>query len=204
MRIELISIGKRFGRQWVFKDINRIFEPGCRICITGPNGSGKSTLLKIIAGYTGATEGRVLHSSQDLELNKEKVFEQVAIAAPYLDVYNDLSAKETIELQASFKPFVKHIASYEMLDSLGIGNAANKAVKDLSSGMKQRLLLALAIYADTELLLLDEPASNLDDNGLELYLNAVGSVSKDRSIIVCSNDPEREADFCNDRLELSL
>ena len=204
MRIELIGIGKRFGRQWVFKDINKTFEPGCRTSITGPNGSGKSTLMKIIAGYTSPNEGKVLHSSNDAEIEKEKVFQQVAIAAPYLDVYTDLSALETIELQASFKPFLKNLSPQEMLETLGIGRAANKAVKDLSSGMKQRLLLALAIFADTEMLLLDEPTSNLDDDGLELYLTAIESVGAERSIIVCSNDPEREAAFCGESVVLSL
>jgi len=204
MRIELIDIGKRFGKQWVFKDINKIFEPGCRTCITGQNGSGKSTLLKIIAGYVGPNKGSLNRTSNGKEVEREKVFQQVAIAAPYLDVYTDLSPLETIKLQASFKPFVKTIEPQEMLEALGIGAAANKAVKDLSSGMKQRLLLSLAIFSDTEMLLLDEPTSNLDEKGVQLYTNAIASVNPQRSIIVCSNDPEREAAFCTDRLTLSL
>lgn len=204
MRVELSGIGKRYGQQWVFRDINKTFRTGCRTCITGQNGSGKSTLLRMIAGHISPNAGSVSRTLDGVEFDKEKIFKQIALAAPYLEVYADLDLMETISLQASFKPFIKDISPMEMLEAMGIEAAANKMVKDLSSGMKQRLLLALAIFADTELLLLDEPTSNLDEKGVELYTNAIASISEERSIIVCSNDPEREAEFCNDRLALSL
>ena len=202
MRIELIGIGKRFGRQWVLKDINKVIEQGSKICITGPNGSGKSTLLKIIAGHIGTNEGEARYGTSETPIAKADLFKHIAIAAPYLDLYSDLSAAESIEFQGAFKAFTAGSNTDSMLNTVGLAHAAEKAVKDMSSGMKQRLKLSLALHSDTSLLLLDEPASNLDKSGIGLYLELIAQQPQDRTIIVCTNDPELEAPFCNEVLEL--
>lgn len=203
MRIELKGIARRFGKQWVLKDIDSVFLPGSRTCITGPNGSGKSTLLRIISGNISPNHGGVTHFLNEKEVPREKLFQYLALAAPYLDVYEDLTVKETVELQASFKPFCQDLSISAMLEAVNIPHAADKPVKDLSSGMKQRLKLALAIFADTPLVLLDEPTSNLDEAGVIAYNSMMAEVAPERTVIVCSNDTEREAAFCGERLSLA-
>lgn len=202
MHIELNGIGKKFGDQWIFKDLDLVFESGCRSSITGPNGSGKSTLLKIISGYAMASSGTIEYASANVKVERERIFKSISMVAPYLDLYPDLSASETIDLQSSFKPLMSGITPLSMLNAFNIGQAENKAVKDLSSGMKQRLKLALALFSDTDLLLLDEPTSNLDEAGVLIYQELMGKVEAERSVIVCTNEVNRDAAFCTNALAL--
>ena len=109
---------------------------------------------------------------------------------------------ETLDLQDSFKPYRSGVTQKDILEAVNLWSAKEKAVKDLSSGMKQRLKLGLAIFADTPLLLLDEPTTNLDKAGIQLYMKAVQRLPGETTVIVCTNDSELEAPFCTDTLEL--
>jgi ABC-type multidrug transport system ATPase subunit len=106
-------------------------------------------------------------------------------------------------LQFHFKLIPKQadISLEEMISNGGLGGQENKAVKYFSSGMKQRLKLLMAVYADTPLLLLDEPCSNLDNQGIEWYRNLVQTQLKKRTIIIASNQLF-EYDFCDSTLSV--
>ena len=200
MRIELQQAGKRYNRDWIFKQLDYVFTTGS-YAITGNNGSGKSTLLQTIAGYIAPSKGNIIYSFQDKEMAPENIFNYLSLATPYLDLIEEMTSLELIHFQATFKPYKEGITAEEMLETCGLTAASNKQIRYFSSGMKQRLKLALAFFADTPLLLLDEPCTNLDKAGIDIYLQLINQHCNNRLVLVCSND-EQEIAFCNHRLSI--
>jgi len=191
MKIKAENAGKRFNREWIFRHFSAELSSGNAYAITGPNGSGKSTLLQLLSGYLEPTEGSVSYENT----TADKIHQQIALAAPYLELVEEFTALEMLQFQVSFKSFFSDFDYVDMLNSVGLGGAAKKQIRNFSSGMKQRLKLLLAFYTDSAILLLDEPCTNLDREGFGVYKNLVEKLSQNRLVIVCSNDPE-EYQFC--------
>ena len=202
MEIRLHNIAKHFGREIVFSGVDLVLAPGSRTAILGPNGSGKSTLLQVIGGALIPTEGTIEHHLAGTKLEQEAVYRHVSIAAPYLGLYEDLSLTQTIDFHARFKPFRKGIALADVANTAYLEPALQKPVSNFSSGMKQRLKLALAILCDTPLLLLDEPASNLDAEAIAWYRKLLQQHAEGRTILIASNRQEAEHDLCTERIEI--
>ena len=197
MQISLEQACKRFNKEWIFKNLNFQFEAGKHYALVGNNGSGKSTLLQIIAGYSGLTKGSIHWSPFDAV----NIYEQISFAAPYLELVEEFTATEQFEFQAQFKPIQKDLSAEKILELIGLKNAAHKQIRYYSSGMKQRLKLALAIFSDCPILLLDEPCSNLDKEGYALYDTLIKEYAMHKLIIVGSNDPA-EYHFCKEQVNL--
>lgn len=197
MQISLAQACKRFNKEWIFKNLNFQFEAGKHYALVGNNGSGKSTLLQIIAGYSGLTKGSIHWSPFDAV----NIYEQISFAAPYLELVEEFTATEQFEFQAQFKPIQKQLSTEKILELIGLKNAAHKQIRYYSSGMKQRLKLALAIFSDCPILLLDEPCSNLDKEGYALYDTLIKEYAMHKLIIVGSNDPA-EYHFCKAQVNL--
>ena len=197
MQISLEQACKRFNKEWIFKNLNFQFEAGKHYALVGNNGSGKSTLLQIIAGYSGLTKGSIHWSPFDAV----NIYEQISFAAPYLELVEEFTATEQFEFQAQFKPIQKDLSAEKILELIGLKNAAHKQIRYYSSGMKQRLKLALAIFSDCPILLLDEPCSNLDKEGYALYDTLIKEYAMHKLIIVGSNDPA-EYHFCKAQVNL--
>lgn len=202
MKISLSDIGKRFNRDWIFRQLNFEFQPGTAVAITGTNGSGKSTLLQIIAGATVASEGTVSYELARKAIPGEEIFKKISFSAPYLELIEEMTAEEFLRFHHQFKPFIKGLAQREILQKVGLAGAAKKQIRYFSSGMKQRLRLAQAIFSDSSCLFLDEPCSNLDAEGIDKYHQLISDFNHGRLIIVCSNDPQ-EYSFCEHRILLS-
>ncbi|HEV2354900.1 MAG TPA: ATP-binding cassette domain-containing protein, partial [Puia sp.] len=166
----------------------------------GANGSGKSTLLQIIAGAIAATEGVVRYSA-GREIAPEHAYRQLSLSAPYLELIEEMTAMEFLRFHHAFKPFLASHSPSGILDTVGLATAAEKQIRFFSSGMKQRLKLAQAIYSDTSAILLDEPCTNLDAEGVALYQSIIRQNGNDRLVIVSSNDPQ-EYDFCETVLDI--
>ncbi len=198
MQIELQNIGKKFNKDWIFRNLNYEFKSANSYAVTGHNGSGKSTLLQIISGFVLPTEGQVVSSEYDNNI----LYEQIAIAAPYLELVEEMTAMEFLQFHKQFKSFIGDISLPQILEEVQLSKAADKQIRYFSSGMKQRLKLAQAFFSDTKILLLDEPTSNLDKQGINLYLQLIKQYSNDRLVIICSND-ETEYSFCNEKLEIT-
>ncbi|MBS1654221.1 MAG: ATP-binding cassette domain-containing protein [Bacteroidetes bacterium] len=198
MKISLTDAGKRFNRDWIFRHITYTFEPGNAYAIVGPNGSGKSTLLQALSGSMHLNEGKVEYSDS----SAEEIYQQVSICAPYLDVIEEMTLKEFLAFHEKFKPFLPSISSDKIISILGLEKAVNKQIRYYSSGMRQRVKLAQAIFSDTAILLLDEPCTNLDLAGIELYHQLINDYGKNRLIFVSSND-EVEYRFCKEKLLIS-
>lgn len=195
-RIELSNVGKKFGTHWIFKNINISFEQNNHTVILGGNGSGKSTLLQVIAGIISPTAGTICYTINDKKIDVLNWYKNISIATPYLDLPDEFSATEILSFHIKFKPLINNLSTEEFLKICYLDEAIEKPIKYFSSGMKQRLKLALAILSETECLLLDEPCSNLDAKAMEWYSETVCNYSKNRIVIVCSNNQESEFSFC--------
>lgn len=203
MRITLNNVAKQFAREKVFSGVQHVFEPGTRTALLGPNGSGKSTLLQVVAGALVPTMGQVVHALGGKPDDLEQVYRHVSIAAPYLDLYDDLSLREALETHARFKPFRAGIEPKAVARMAYLEAHWEKPVSHFSSGMKQRLKLALAILSDTPLLLLDEPATNLDAEGIAWFRVLLMENLDCRTLLVASNRQEEETFACKESLEIS-
>ncbi|HEY1063269.1 MAG TPA: ATP-binding cassette domain-containing protein [Daejeonella sp.] len=202
MKIHLEHIGRRFNREWIFRDVNYVFESGSSYAILGANGAGKSTILQVISGSLSSSEGTISYTREGVLLNPENVFEYLSMAAPYLELIEELTLRELIDFHFRFKKYRSGLDRDLMIDLMGLKHSEHKAIKNFSSGMKQRVKLALAFCSDTDMILLDEPASNLDQQGLEWYLSLVEKYSADRILIICSNQIQ-EYSFCKNQLNVA-
>jgi len=199
MKINLSGAGKRFSREWIFRNADLGFISQESYAITGPNGSGKSTLLQSIGGILQLSEGTISYVFNNKPLAAEKVFSQVSFCAPYLELIEELTLTEFLHFHKQFKPFIDNLTPETIIKELGLEKAASRQIRNYSSGMKQRVKLAQAIYSDTAILLLDEPCSNLDTEGIQLYRSLIEKYGANRLIIVSSND-EVEYRFCTVRI----
>jgi len=200
MRIILNSAGKRFSREWIFRNLNYEFNTGTSYAITGPNGSGKSTLLQILSSSMLLNEGQI-EWINGKSLEPDTVHFSMSFAAPYLELIEEMTAKEFLYFHSKFKSFIGKFSMEEILDTAGLIEAANKQIRYFSSGMKQRLKLAQAIFSDVPVVLLDEPCTNLDSRGFDLYYAWLNEFCKDRLLIVSSNDIN-EYKFCDEQLQM--
>ena len=203
MKISLINAGKRFNRDWVFRNFNYEFNPGNSYAITGPNGSGKSTLLQVIAGAMMMSEGKAKYEMRNSNpgIEEDKVHRYLSIAAPYLEVIEEMTVTEFLKFHNQFKPFLPGLTIERMISIVGLEKAAHKQVRYYSSGMKQRVRLAQAIFSDVPCIMLDEPCTNLDAEGIALFQQLINDYCKGRLIIVSSNDPQ-EYSFCKEYIQM--
>ncbi len=203
MRITLNNVAKQFAREKVFSGVDHVFERGSRTALLGPNGSGKSTLLQVVAGALVPTAGTVEHVLADRQVEQERVYRLVSIAAPYLDLYDDLPLREALETHARFKPFRTGIDPQAVAETAYLEAHWDKPVSHFSSGMRQRLKLAMAILSDTPLLLLDEPATNLDAEGIAWFRELLLKHLEGRTLLVASNRQAEETFACTASVEIS-
>jgi ABC-type multidrug transport system ATPase subunit len=199
MEIVLENIGRRFNRDWIFRGISQTFTFGHSYAILGPNGSGKSTLLQLISGSLTQSEGtlKYLNSGEDIDI--ETAYQYISIAAPYLELIEEFTLQELIEFHFNFK---RCLPGVSVLELSGLERAKNKQIKYFSSGMKQRVKLALAISSDVPVIILDEPASNLDAEGVNWYLQLIDQFTANRLLLIGSNQ-EQEYSFCSQKLYIT-
>jgi ABC-type multidrug transport system ATPase subunit len=202
MKITLQNIGRRFNRDWIFRNIDYTFTSGETYAVLGPNGSGKSTLLQVLNGSLAPSTGDIKYFLNDNPLEIDTVFKQVSLAAPYLELIEEFTMDEMTDFHFKFKSYRAGMNKDAVIDLLNLTGGRNKMIKYFSSGMKQRLKLALAFCSDTPMLMLDEPTSNLDTQGVDWYLNLVQQFAADRLTIICSNQLH-EYSFCKHQLNIS-
>lgn len=201
MNISLINVGRRFNKEWIFRNLSTEFTSGNSYAILGPNGSGKSTLLSVLTGSLSPSEGEISFSDTK-EISVENIYKYISLAAPYLELVETFTLKESIDFHFKFKNFAPGLDSKKLITILGLEKAANKEIKYFSSGMKQRTKLALACCTDTPILFLDEPTSNLDVQGINWYRELIENFGKDRLTIIGSNQIQ-EYDFCTKQIQIS-
>ncbi len=202
--IELDQVSKRFRREWVLRGVNLSLRPGGRYALKGPNGAGKSTLMRILSGHLSPTRGERRYRLGGKDLPVADVYKHLAYAAPYIELIEEFTLEETLRFQEKFKPWLPGIDHARLYRMLGFTKARNKQVRHFSSGMRQRLKLLLSLASQSGFLLLDEPTTNLDRQGVRWYHDLVESLVvpyPERLVVVASNVEEDFA-FCRESIDV--
>lgn len=202
IELKLDKLGKRFNRDWLFRNWTQTLTSESAYAVLGGNGSGKSTALKTLLGYSKASEGDITYFKDGKEINRELVYQISSFCSPYLELYEELTISELAKFHFSLKPIIPDFDTNQFVDAIQLGHARKKPVKYFSSGMKQRLRIGLALYTDSDILFLDEPTSNLDRAGIDWYKESVANLKKDRLVLVASNRQEEEYFFCDQNIEI--
>lgn len=201
MEVRLDAIAKRYGYEWIFQDLSYTFDASKRYALTGHNGSGKSTLLQIIAGNLLPSKGSVAYTYQNQAIDADQLFKSVSLATPYLELIEEFTLQELLQFHFQFKKPLQSFTPQQFIELLELQSAAHKPIFQYSSGMKQRVKLGLAILSDCPLVLLDEPATNLDEAGIRWYKNLIATYHQDRLFITASNRTDAY-DFCDTILDI--
>jgi ABC-type multidrug transport system ATPase subunit len=201
MKISVEAVSKRFIQHNIFRNVSLNFETNNSYALLGANGSGKSTLLRIIAGMQAPTKGTVSYSLEEKLITTDEIFKQISFCAPGIELIEEMTLEEMLQFHFSFKKILNNLSVAEIIGIIGLEAAKDKFVGNFSSGMKQRVKLAQAIFSDTLVLMLDEPCTNLDQAGVEQYRVWVTQYSKNRLLIIASNE-EREYDFCQHQIKM--
>ena len=200
--IVLEGLQKKFGKQHILQDVSYTFQTGSKTVILGSNGSGKSTLINILSGSLEATEGSPVYTFEGSNVTAKSAGLHVGIAAPYVALNPMFSLKETLAFHEQFCPFPEGFKLTDWLYKAGLAAHEDKRLSTFSSGMLQRVRLLLAVANDRPLLLLDEPLSNLDAEGVQFYTELITSFALSKTIIVGSNYQKDEYSYCTDELLL--
>ena len=202
MSLSLVNIAKKFQKDWIFRNVSYTFQiPGTYV-IQGANGSGKSTLLKLISSFLSPSEGKQELNIDGKVIEIENWNEHITYAAPYFELINEMYLTEFLAFYTKFKPLQKDISITKFIEIAYLEDSSEKLIKNFSSGMKQRLRLALAWLSESSIILLDEPISNLDKKGIAWYKDLANTYSKNKLVIVCSNNIEDEYFFCEKTLHI--
>ncbi len=178
------ELGKNFKHKRVLDQINLNVPTGKIYCIMGPNGAGKSTLLKIISGIEKPTEGVVTFKDKNWKREDLKVIGSL-IEEPGL--FDNLTVEENIKLKLKLHR-VENKNQEQILNTLGFGDHNHEKVKGFSTGMRQRLGIALAFMGNPDLVILDEPTNGLDTFGIhELRELLILEKKQGKTIIIASH-----------------
>lgn len=187
--INVTDLSKRFNREWIFRNLTFQFTAGNTYAITGPNGSGKSTLLQVLWGQVPQTSGTLKYHSAKADIPVENISEHISIATPYMDLIDEFTLQEQLDFHFKLKKVRNEISMNELLEIMYLTEAKDKFIGNFSSGMKQRVKLALAFYTEADILFLDEPSTNLDQLAFSWYKRQV-EMLPEQLIFIASNNPE--------------
>lgn len=202
-RIELTDCGKSYNRKWLFKNLDVQFKSGETWAFLGANGSGKSTLALMLSAQVWPTEGKIKWENNGDIIEPTHVFSHISLASPAMELPGEFSLKELVELHGKVKKFntaapLDSILSFCEFNS----KTADKPLANYSSGMLQRVKLALAAFSETPVLILDEPLTNLDKAGEKLFERMIQTLVKDRILVIASNR-EDEYKHCSRSLHIN-
>lgn len=203
MKITLHNLGRRFNQEWVFKGIDYTFSSNNKYAILGPNGSGKSTLLRVLTGQLTPSQGLISFTDANAEVHVDDIYNQVAIAAPYIELIEEFTLGELVDFHFSFKDYLPGFNRRRLVKLLNMEKYIDKRIQYFSSGMKQRVKLALACCCNAKFLFLDEPTSNLDREGEDWYLNLMENIELAERVLIVGSNQEKEYSFCNHFIQIT-
>lgn len=195
------ELGKRFNREWIFRNLTFNFTSGNTYAITGPNGSGKSTLLHVLWGQVPASTGTVCYTQDDTEISVEQIHQHISIATPYMDLIDEFSLLEQLQFHFKLKKSRSNMSLETMLDRMNLEHAKDKYLSNFSSGMRQRLKLALAFFTEADIIFLDEPSTNLDSQAFAWYQKELNALPNTALTFIASNQP---AEYPGNSIVLNL
>ncbi len=195
--LELKNLSKTYNRRVIFDNINLTYNANGIYGIAGANGSGKSTLVKIIAGLLNHSSGSVVHTLEGKTLQQDDILNHIGFASPYLNLYEEFSAIENIDMLTAIRGLEKN-SEYEdyLFKTFLLSDRRKDVLRAYSSGMKQRLRLIFAFVHNPQLIILDEPISNLDNNGRDQIYSLIDE-NKDKKIILIASNEDADLALCN-------
>lgn len=188
IEIQATALGKKFNRDWIFRGFTFTFRPSKIYAITGPNGSGKSTLLQVLWGQLPQSAGEIAYHTKKTSIPVEDVFKHLSIATPYVDLIEEFTLREHLDFHYGLKASRDGMGTNDVLEKMRLSRAGDKVISNFSSGMKQRVKLALAFFTRSNLIFLDEPTTNLDSEAIAWYHEQLASLPLDCTILIASND----------------
>jgi ABC-type multidrug transport system ATPase subunit len=183
------GLSKRFNREWIFRNITFEFQASYLYAITGPNGSGKSTLLQILSGMVPPTGGVVTYKEEGHTIPIESIYKHVSFAAPYMDLIEELTLEEHFSFHFKLRNVRQGLSYSDLLSKCQLTDSRDKLIGNFSSGMKQRVKLALAFYTESKVIFLDEPTTNLDASAISWYFEELKTIKGRSLIFLASNTP---------------
>lgn len=202
--IELRGLRRDYGELSALVGVDLTLARGQTLLVVGPNGSGKTTLLRVLATLLRPTAGDVRVLGARLPGEAWRVRGRIGWLGHEPLLYGELSGRENLRFHARLHGLPREAAAArieEVLDAVAMTHRGNQRVAELSAGMRQRLALCRCVLHEPELLLLDEPDSNLDSEGRELARSLIGP-AEERTRVLVSHDPERFEPEAQKMLEL--
>jgi ABC-type multidrug transport system ATPase subunit len=190
MQIILNGAGKKYNKEWIFKGVDKSISIGHPLAVVGPNGSGKSTLMLIISGWTLPSAGSISYSLDEKDIPPEEFYKLVDFVAPYTELVEELTLEEFLKFHFNFKALRQGMEIKDVIHNSRLEGNEEKFIKHFSSGMKQRLKLALGVFSTSPVLLLDEPTTNLDQENKKWYSEEITAILENKVVIIASNQPE--------------
>ena len=199
------EIAKDFNRRPIFRDISFSLSSPSSLAISGKNGAGKSTLSKILAGLISSTRGSITYTLNDKQVGIEEFKHHIGFVSPYLNLYDEFTALENLQLLSRIRATTQQNETRmkDLLRLVSLWKRKDDLVGTFSSGMKQRLKYAFALLHNPIVLILDEPTSNLDDEGIEFVQRMVKQQKEEGVLIVATND-KKEAGWCAQEIHVGM
>jgi len=187
LELRAIALKKVFNRRVIFQDISFSLRSGQTLLVTGRNGSGKSTLVKIISHILTPSGGRVEFVSSSGAPSLPQAL--IGLVSPYLQLYDEFSARENLQFSLAIRGMAANNQGIdELLERFTLHTRMHDPVQTYSSGMKQRVKLAMALIHHPPILILDEPMSNLDHDGITSVREVMTAHRKHGLLVVATND----------------
>jgi len=198
--VETIGLSRRYGRRWALSDVSLSVPRSAIVMLAGRNGSGKSTLLRVLATALRPDHGSAAVAGHDVKREREAVRRKVALLGHYSNHYEALSARENLEVAASF---LGRSGIGELLERVELGARADDPVASFSAGMRKRLALARVLLQQAEVVLLDEPYGELDPPGFALLDRVIGEIhARGATVIMATHLVDRGRQLCDRALLL--
>jgi ABC-type multidrug transport system ATPase subunit len=177
-------LSKKFGKRWAAKDLNLEVRRGDVFCFLGPNGAGKSTTIRMILTLLMPSSGSIEMFGMDLHRHRQAVLSRVCGIVEKADFYLYLSAYKNLEILGSMTRRVQKKEIMDALDVVGLTSRAFEKVKTFSHGMKQRLGIAQALLTEPELIILDEPTTGLDPQGMKEVRGLIKKLASEKEMTI--------------------
>lgn len=189
---------------YIFSNINLEIFGGTVLGIYGKNGTGKSTLLKVLSHVLTPAAGSVVLKLNDVTITKDSIHKHIGLVAPYLSLYDEFTLIELAETITKMRGIVfDELYFVNLLEAVSLSDRRNDIVKGFSSGMLQRVKLILATIHKPSFLFLDEPTTNLDEEGIQ-SVNAIIQQTVMYGGLVClATNEQREKDWCTQHIDIS-
>jgi heme exporter protein A len=203
--IELRGLRRDFGDYIALDGVDLTLSTGESLVVLGSNGAGKTTLLRILATLLRPSGGEVHVLGAQLPGEAWKIRGRIGFLGHEPLLYKDLSGRENLRFHARLHGLRGEVAEARierLLATIGMERRADQHVAELSAGMRQRLAICRCVLHEPELLLLDEPDSNLDAEGRELARELIGPAGEGRTRVLVTHDPERALPDANQVLRL--